>query len=281
MRAKSKDLRWRTIVRGGTLLSFAYAALVGCNAISGIGDFEATTTSLVEPDGDTVPDDPSTDDASTVVPPEEDATSPPISDDAGSIDPDPNDADPDDTGTPVVQDSGPVDSGPPLKDKRVFVTTGELTGNMGGIAGADALCAQAAEQAHLGGVWVAWLSTYQKEAIDRITYGGRYVRLDGAEVVANKQQLASSDLTSPISLTESKKPFGETTGNQCIWTGTDATSDAGAGSACSNWTSNFFLDFGSRGSATTVKSPEWKHTAGFSNGGWGCQVACSLFCFEL
>ena len=49
-----------------------------------------------------------------------------------------------------------------------FVTSGTFTGNLGGLAGVDAKCNAAALSAGLTGMFVAWLSTPQTNAIDRI-----------------------------------------------------------------------------------------------------------------
>ncbi|MBL4634871.1 MAG: DUF1554 domain-containing protein [Kofleriaceae bacterium] len=51
---------------------------------------------------------------------------------------------------------------------RVFVTSSQFSGNLGGLSGADSICQGAAESANLGGNWRAWLSTPTVSAIDRI-----------------------------------------------------------------------------------------------------------------
>ena len=50
----------------------------------------------------------------------------------------------------------------------MFVTSAKFSGDVGGLAGADAICAGAAESAGLGGLWRAWLSTPQIDAIDHV-----------------------------------------------------------------------------------------------------------------
>jgi len=58
---------------------------------------------------------------------------------------------------------------------RVFVTSagydGDLAGQSGttdGLAGGDALCNLHASAAGLGGIWKAWLSGDEEDAVDRI-----------------------------------------------------------------------------------------------------------------
>jgi hypothetical protein len=184
-------------------------------------------------------------------------------------------------GGPSNARDGNAESTQSADTKRVFVTSGTLTGAMGGIAGGDRLCAQAAESGKLGGRWVAWLSTSKQEAISRIAHNGRYARLDGAVVVDNKDQLARAALTNPISITELGTPFATEPGYKDIWTGTNASSQDNSGSACEDWTSNNALAFGTRGNAASTATPTWTKVPGFANGGWGCQIACSIYCFEL
>ncbi|HVH43677.1 MAG TPA: DUF1554 domain-containing protein [Labilithrix sp.] len=254
---------------------FAAILAAGCNAISGVGELairDGVEDGLVEEQGDGagVRQDVATNaDAPVVGDAAKDA-------DAGSIQdgPSPTDAPAGDTKIPDAKPDVAITA------KRVFVTSGQLTGNMGGVAGGDNLCAQAASSAGLGGTWVAWLSTSSKEAIDRITYDGKYIRLDGVEVVANKAQLASANLTNAISITELKTPLGtDPSYTKDVWTGRNASKSSG--SSCNDWTSSNSLEFGTRGHSVATATPDWTQVPGFSNGGWGCQVACSVYCFEL
>ncbi len=73
-----------------------------------------------------------------------------------------------------------------LQTKRVFVTSTKHDGNMGGIAGADAICQSTADGESLGGTWKAWLATDNTdEPVDRFVQNpGPYVMLDGT-IIAN------------------------------------------------------------------------------------------------
>lgn len=238
----------------------AATAIVACNAISGIGDFQSIANA----------DDAGEDEDTGAVTPDDLDASTPDTDRPGDEDASSGDED------AVVPPDGPTEP----DTKRVFVTSTGMTGNMGGIGAADAFCQTAATNAGLSGNWIAWLSTSQQEAIDRITHTGRYVLVDGREVVANKTQLATAALTNPILVTELGTPFSSTPGDKDIWTGTNASVGDGSGSSCNDWTSSVSTVFGTRGNAASTSVPEWTKVPGFLNGGWGCQVNHSFYCFE-
>ncbi len=233
-----------------------------CNAISGVGDFEASST---PGDADAGADE----DTGTTVPDDLDASAT-----------DTNPSGDDDASTAGEDVFVPPDGSAGTNTKRVFVTSSGMTGNMGGIAAADAFCQSAATNAKLSGQWLAWLSTSTQEAIDRITHTGSYVLVDGREVVANKTQLATAALTTPIAVTELGTAFVSTLGDKDIWTGTNASLGDGSGSSCNDWTSSVSTVFGTRGNAASATVPEWTKVPGFVNGGWGCQVNHSFYCFE-
>ena len=110
------------------------------------------------------------------------------------------------TSAPLQVDAGatkdaastPASTGP----MHAFVTSAIVTGNLGGVTGADALCNDLAKKAGLAGTYVAWISTTKVNAIDRVTGTGPWVRVDGQEVAKDKTQLASGQLTNPLRRTE-------------------------------------------------------------------------------
>jgi len=99
---------------------------------------------------------------------------------------------PQDSGAAPVDD-GAVDAGPkgPLK---AFVSSTLTTGNIGGLAGADALCNNAAKAAGLPGTYVAWLSTTTVNAIDRIKADGPWQLVNGTEIAKTKADLVKGSL---------------------------------------------------------------------------------------
>ncbi|MBL4635024.1 MAG: DUF1554 domain-containing protein [Kofleriaceae bacterium] len=122
--------------------------------------------------------------------------------------------------------------------KKVFVSSSTSGGNLGGLAGADAQCQTLANEAGLGGTYVAWLSDADKDAVDRLTGEGPWVRVDGEQVAASKTDLVDifSNLDNGIWLDES----GNFLASDRIWTGTNAGGQyiESIGDNCSAWTSD-------------------------------------------
>ncbi len=85
--------------------------------------------------------------------------------------------------------------------KRVFVTSTDHQGNLGGLAGADNICQTRASAASLGGTWRAWLSTNTVNASARIV-SAEYRRIDNAVVASNLADLTDGTINVPISITE-------------------------------------------------------------------------------
>lgn len=172
-----------------------------------------------------------------------------------------------------VVDAGAIDAGgPPPGAKRVFVTRTTYTGELGELAGADALCQNAATAANLGGVWHAWLSDFTHDAISRITGSGPWYDLDGRMVFANRAGLATAPLVG-INVQESGAPL--IIGDR-VWTGTRAggmRSGTGASQLCGEWTSR-------AGTAAAGHSLA-------TDGAWTenetvpCNNQARLYCFEL
>jgi hypothetical protein len=77
-----------------------------------------------------------------------------------------------------VENSWPFlsDSYPNLH--KVFITNGVYSGNMGGVSGADASCAQEAKKNNYPGNYVAFLGTDSKSAAERIAKDGIFVEAE-------------------------------------------------------------------------------------------------------
>lgn len=135
-----------------------------------------------------------------------------------------------------------------LGPKTVFVTSTSYTGDLGGLAGADQKCQDAADAAMLPGTYLAWLSTYPGPIIgtpivgpsDRFTRSAApYIRTDDVTVADHYGDLVDGTLDNPISTDE----FGGTifAGN-FVWSSTAANGRAiggmDAGDTCANWTTD-------------------------------------------
>jgi hypothetical protein len=136
--------------------------------------------------------------------------------------------------------------------KIVFVTEGQWTGDLGGVAGADAKCNAAAQSANppLPGTYVAWLSTSTIDAKDRLTPAvGPYRLPNGVVVGVDTDDLIDGVLSNAIDVNEfgirlpGEGVFGV---SRSVWTGTvfDGT---GTGFHCDDWTDATTFDSASRG----------------------------------
>jgi hypothetical protein len=166
-----------------------------------------------------------------------------------------------------------------LCPKVVFVSSAVYDGNLGGLAGADALCQGLATAASLPGTFKAYLSTDTVTATSRLTHATvPYVLADGM-VFANNWADLSSVWRHAIDLTETRAAPSMTPGTR-VTSGTGAYTNtygypgtpASPGYTCSGWTSNLYTDAGlSSDVLLTDQTTLWWAT---------CSVKQHLFCFE-
>jgi hypothetical protein len=155
---------------------------------------------------------------------------------------------------------------------RVFVTSTTTNGNLGGAAGADAICQTRANAANLGGTWMAWFgdpSAANPTPGARFTAAGPWARVgDLVKVADNLADLSDGTLDAAINRNE----FGNAApGTQYVWTGVLSNGTVAA-ETCSNWTSTAGL--GRRGSVARTN-------AGWTQSGTAnCNTLRSLYCFE-
>ena len=112
--------------------------------------------------------------------------------------------------------------------------------NSDDIQGADQICQARAAAAHLPGAstFFALVSNGSVDAVDRVTYPGPYVRVDGIFVGNTKGELFSDPTTAlnnPLNVTELEQYLGQITGE--AWTGSDFEGVKTA-DRCSNWSSS-------------------------------------------
>jgi hypothetical protein len=107
-------------------------------------------------------------------------------------------------------------------------------GDLGGLAGADAICQQHAANAGLRGTYRAWIgSSGYSPGASWVRYAVPYVNIAGAIVGQNWSQLVSGQLAHAVELTEQ----GQIPGGSMYWTGLNGAG-FGSGEDCSGWTSN-------------------------------------------
>jgi hypothetical protein len=157
----------------------------------------------------------------------------------------------------------------------VFLTSTSQQGNVGGLAGADAICQQLAQAASLPGVFMAWLSDAAQSPATRFVQSpGPYVRVDGVTIADNWADLTDGTLDAPITVAENGAVFNAVNGRS--WTHTLANGTAGGvlNQACANWTSNDVGGHGDEGQVTAT-SDNWTDLASGT-----CNNNFHLYCFQ-
>ena len=163
--------------------------------------------------------------------------------------------------------------------KRVFFSAENdyYTGNLGGLAGADAKCTALAAGAGLDGTWKAWVSTSTVNAIDHIDDVGAFYLVDRLTLVFPSKASMTGAPLAPIDLDQNGNPVEAAYG---AWTGT-TLGGTYSGQACSDWT-----DDGSTsqtGQATVARpatAPPDATWGGDAANPGPCYTEFGLICFE-
>jgi hypothetical protein len=157
--------------------------------------------------------------------------------------------------------------------KRVFVTSSEHTGNLGGQAGGDGICQTRAQAAGLPGSYKAWLTGSLGTPLTTFTqFQGPYVRIDGVKVADNFADLTDVTIDAPITVTDTGASLAAM-GFVPVWTGTNSLGNA-QGANCLNWTNATSSFTGWNGNAL-VSAFQWT-----SLNGRDCNQPARLYCFE-
>src|SRR5208337_2765818 len=91
--------------------------------------------------------------------------------------------------------------------RRVFISSGKWTANLGGASGADGLCQSAATAAGLGGKWMAWVSTSTSSPKTRFVHSSvPWQLLDGTVIANDWSDLTSGSLEHNIDRDENDVP---------------------------------------------------------------------------
>jgi hypothetical protein len=139
----------------------------------------------------------------------------------------------------------------------VFATSTQHNGNLGGLTGADAICAARAADAGLPGFYMAWLSDSTTSAADRLIHNpGPYRMPDGTTIATSWADLTDGAILSPIDADENGTAILE---DREAWTNTNADgtlsySDPEEG--CQDWTDGTDGPSGSVGE-TDEADGEW------------------------
>ena len=157
---------------------------------------------------------------------------------------------------------------------RIFVTTETTDGKIGGLAGGDTMCSQAAKEASLGGTWKAVLSTESMPASAHLktqpgvpivnVHGNEVVRADGG--IWNEGRCDNcGDLLTENGAIPSPR----------VWTGTFKAGGFG-NDACNGWTSNSPDSDGAFGNPSRSDSG-WMDVGGTER---TCDNQLALYCID-
>jgi len=153
----------------------------------------------------------------------------------------------------------------------MFVTSTPQTAALGGIAGADEICATEAADANLQGEFKAWLSTTSSSVADRLSHdGGPFVRVDEMVVANDWADLVDGALLAPINLDANGQPR---TGD--VWTGTLETGASYTVDDCAAFTSGDNADGHAYCGSSTSTTATWTY-----NQRAACASTLRLYCIE-
>jgi hypothetical protein len=156
-------------------------------------------------------------------------------------------------------------------ERRIFVTSAIQTAGLGGIAGADEICATEAADANLQGEFKAWLSTTSSSVADRLSHdGGPFVRVDEVIVANDWADLVDGALLAPINLDANGQPR---TGD--VWTGTLADGASYTVDDCAAFTSGDNADGHAYCGSSTSTTATWTY-----NQRAACASTLRLYCIE-
>jgi hypothetical protein len=188
-----------------------------------------------------------------------------------------------DAGPDAEPDAGP-DAAPDLAPdatmagRRVFATSSRHTGNLGGLAGAHAICQQIAAEAGLPGTYRAWLSDALSGPASTMVHSSvPYVLVTGERIADNWADLTDGSIRHAIDRDErgrllDPEPFVCEGGE--VWSNTTATGTSSGLADCLGW----------RATGATSNNGSMKQ----KNGRWtddtcdntSCLTDLPLYCFE-
>jgi hypothetical protein len=153
---------------------------------------------------------------------------------------------------------------------RLFLTSTQFSGNLGGLAGADQRCQTAATAGNKGGTWIALLATSTTTGTSRVTGSGPWYQeqSSGSFVVTynNTANLQTGALATLETDEQGRIIQGNFTGDLNFWSGMNADATTTA-STCSNWT-------------TTGGSGSWGAFTSLGTSSTSCGNGYRLLCLE-
>jgi len=165
-------------------------------------------------------------------------------------------------------------------EKKIFITSTQYNGNLGGVGGADSKCQERASAASLSGTYKAIISSNTSNAKERMP-DARYVTVTSEILAANLAGLFDGGLDFQI-----RNEWGNYAGSagyaRSVWTGTDNNgngflSGSPTLTTCGNWSSSNASHWGETGFVPSYSTSSWIRTTS----GWApCDINRSLYCYE-
>jgi hypothetical protein len=175
------------------------------------------------------------------------------------------------TETPTPSDTATATLTPTPRPKFVFVTSGRVAGDFGGLVRADGFCTAVGTAAGLTGRFAAWLSDDVTSAAARLVHATVPYQLVDRTVVANDwADLTDGTLAHAIDMTEDNFVLRP---DELVWTGT-LTDGSATGTSCAGWTKAASLLGGGVGLVGATDS-HWT-----DNGAVTCDQGLHLYCIE-
>ena len=171
-----------------------------------------------------------------------------------------------------------------------FVTAAQFSGDLGGLAGADAACVAAAKAAKLdnAGSFLAYMSDGAAAPANRFVdgladKGYPYARRDGQKLANDLADVFATGLRVPLVITEMGTALPP---EQLAWTGVDIHGQPG-GEDCNGWSTEYLKYSGRVGQISPVTDSDPDIFAWKIDGDWvdyasrSCATkAVHLYCFE-
>lgn len=153
----------------------------------------------------------------------------------------------------------------------IFVTNGTWNGNLGGLSGADTLCATAASEGGRSGTWKALISDGTTAAKNHITMTGSIYNFDDVKVANDNNAFWAGTFTGTVAFSE----YSNSIGFDYVYTGTSASGNNIANRHCNAWTDGTNSYNGEAGLSTN-------HTVGqgidYTN--LTCNTAKHIYCIS-
>lgn len=179
------------------------------------------------------------------------------------------------TGTGDPDTEGPTQdtAADPTAMRTVFLTNEVFTGDLGGLAGADAQCQRLADGAGLGGVYRAWLSDATASPSTRFVRGqAPYVLVDGTPIADDWADLVDGELEYGINVVQDGSFAFDPIE---AWTNTDVAGDAIDPSlSCEGWRSAEAPPVGGFGDSTAFRDTWTRKDV------TNCNTLLRLYCFQ-